>query len=183
MVKRNLRLVMKDSPKSNPHQETRSLLLRFNAVAIGLPLFALCLVVSYIFLFDVELESRDWNRIVFVLWIGALFGLGYSFLRLLLGNKREIERPSSVRKSGPFPRKSVADWEMRSARKIVEDFVAYLALVPVLALGLVWLADKLIPLEMRHSDWKNAVMCVWLGVLFALVIPTRRAISSKMGRR
>ena len=168
---------MEENPRRREHQETRSLIYRFNLIAFGLPFVALCLVLGYIFFFDVQLERRDWSRIVFVLWIGGLFGLGYAFFRLLLG-ERTIPTPQ-----GPVPvyRKTMADWENRSTRNIVWDFVAYLLVVPGLALGLVWLANELIPLQMRHADWKNAILCVWIGVLLALIIPTRRAIRSRMG--
>ena len=169
---------MDENPRQREQRETRNLVVRFNAIAFGLPALALVLVLTYVFFFDVPLERKDWSNIVFILWIGGLAGLGWALFRALRG------RPPSGSAVGTSTasRRSIADWETRSSRRIAWDFVAYVVLIPALALGFVWLANRYIPLEMRHSDWKNAVMVVWCGTLLALVIPTRRAIRMKVGR-
>lgn len=169
---------MQETPQEIERKETFGLLLRLNVVAYCLPLAALLGILAYVYFFEIELGRKDWSRIVFILWIGAMFGIGWAVFRSLRGSQRVQTGSGLVR----VQRKTVADWEAASTGRIVRDFLGYLVIVPSLAMALIWGANRLYPIVLLEADWKVIIMTVWLCSLASLILPVRRALKAKMGR-
>ena len=55
--------------------ETKRLFLRCNMVAVGVPLLAFAIILSYSAFQNIMPTNRDWKMITFLLWVGALVAL------------------------------------------------------------------------------------------------------------
>lgn len=78
--------------------------------------------------------------------------------------------------------KSTADWEHRNSVHVAASIAGYVLLVPIVAIGMIYLADQFLGLGFGRKEWKNIVMIIWLSALIIGALGVKRMLRTKIHR-
>ncbi len=156
--------------KYDPEEEreqTRQLIVRFNAVAILFPALIVLVVYLYLVFSDQTFEKKEWKTVFFVAWLSTMFLLGWEGLRVLRG-PRPFSRMWKNDTPGSAPSanaKTINRWESRATSRLIRKMLYPSILVPTMSIAFVWLYEYMSGSTLTSADWKTTIFITWIAVL------------------
>jgi hypothetical protein len=150
-------------------EQTKILFYKINAIALGVPIFALAIIYSYSLFFDVILEKRDWRTIFFVIWLGTILVLvREGFSKFLVFRRNTSRRRTAGQTRGQTRGSRIDAWEGRNTVRLGKDLFLAAFILPFFSIAIVYSYCFIFDVAMERRHWKLVVLCVWIGVLLSL---------------